>query len=140
MASHSPERQNRSAGAGISVTRSIISNTIQAAVEGRDNQVVNISHQEGMSDDVVLAAARQELRNQLTGIRKALLEHQDLARETDREDAIEAVSALHADLGAEVIADRKTLRQRIKALAGALQPVADIIGGIAALEAIVRGL
>jgi hypothetical protein len=45
-----------------------------------------------------------------------------------------------ADLGKPVIPDRKTLRQRINSVTGALQPVADIIGGIAALEAIVRGL
>jgi len=94
----------------------------------------------GSSDDAALAAAQLQLSTQLAGIRELLLEHHDPVRATDREDAIEAVTALQADLGTPTIADRKTLRQRLKALLGILRPVADVMGGIAALESIMRGM
>jgi hypothetical protein len=140
MTPHSPEQQNTGAGAGISVTGSTVSGSQLTAVSGDSNRVVTTNQPDGKSDNAALAAAQRELSTQLAGIRELLLEHHDPARAADREDAIEAVTALQADLGKPVITDRKTLRQRIKAVTGALQPVADIIGGIAALEAIVRGL
>ena len=140
MIPHSPERQNTGTGAGISVTGSTISGSQLTAVSGDGNRVVTTNQPEGTGDNAALAAAQLELSTQLAGIREVLLDHHDPATATDREDAIEAVTALQADLGKPVIPDRKTLRQRIKSVTGALQPVADIIGGIAALEAIVRGL
>lgn len=140
MIPHSHERQNTGTGAGISVTGSTISGSQLTAVSGDGNRVVTTNQPEGTGDNAALAAAQLELSTQLAAIREVLLDHHDPARATDREDAIEAVTALQADLGKPVIPDRKTLRQRIKSVTGALQPVADIIGGIAALEAIVRGL
>lgn len=140
MIHQSPEQQATGTGARISVTGSTVSGSQLTAVSGDGNRVVTTNQPQGTKDDAALAAAQLELSTQLAGIRELLLEHHDPARATDREDAIEAVTALQADLGKPVITDRKTLRQRIKALAGALQPVAEIVGGIAALEAIVRGL
>lgn len=140
MTSQPPEQQNTGIGAGISVTGSTISGSQLTAVSGHSNRVVTTNQPEGTNDDAALAAAQLELSSQLAGIRELLLEHHDPAAVTDREDAIEAVTALQADIGKQVITDRRTLRQRIKALVGALRPVAEIVGGIAALEAIVRGL
>jgi hypothetical protein len=140
MTPHPPEQQSTGTGAGISVTGSTVSGSQLTAVSGDSNRMVITNQPGGASDDAALAAAQRDLSTQLAGIRGLLLEHHDPARATDREDAIEAVTALQADLGKPMITDRKTLRQRIKALVGALRPVADIVGGIAALEAIVRGL
>lgn len=140
MTPQPPEQQNTGTGAGISVTGSTISGSQLTAVSGHSNRVVTTNQPEGTNDDSALTAAQLKLSTQLAGIRELLLEHHDPARATDREDAIEAVTALQADIGKQVITDRRTLRQRIKALVGALRPVAEIVGGIAALEAIVRGL
>lgn len=140
MTHRSPDQQSAGTSAGIWVTRSTVSGSQLTSVCGSDNRVINTNQPEDVSDDAALAEARRDLATQLAEIRKLLLENRDPARVTDREDAIEAVTALHAELGEQVMADRKTLRQRVKAVAGALRPVADIIGGIAALEAVVRGL
>ena len=139
MASHSPKRSTGT-GAGNSVTGSTVLNSQLTAVSGDSNRVVATNQPQGASDDAALAAAQRELSTLLAGIREHLLERPDPAGATDREDAIEAVEALQADLAKPVINDRKTLRQRTKAVLGALKPFADIIGTIAALEAIVRGL
>jgi hypothetical protein len=140
MSPHSPERRNTGTGAGNSVTGSTISDSQLIAVSGDSNQVTSTNQPVGMSDDAALAAAQSKLSPQLARIRKLLLEYRDPARAADRDDAIEAVTALQADLGKPAITSSKTLRQRIKALIGALQPVAEVIGGIAALETIVRGM
>lgn len=134
------EQQNTDTGAGISVTGSTVSGSQLTAVSGDNNRMVTTNQPGGTNDDAVLAAAQLELSTQLAGIRKLLLEHHDWSKVTDREDAIEAVTALQVDISKQVITDRKTLRQRIKAVVRALQQIAEIAGGIAALEAIVRGL
>jgi hypothetical protein len=136
-----PEQPHASSGAGNLVTGSTISGSPLTAVSGDSNRVV-ITNQPttGISDDAVLAALRAGLSAELAEIRELLLKHHDPARATDREDAIEAVTALQTDLAKPELSDRKTLRQRIKGLIGTLKSVAEIIGGIAALEAIVRGL
>jgi hypothetical protein len=140
MTSKSPEQRDVGIGAGISVTGSTVSGSQLTAVSGERNWVKTTNQPEGASDDGTLAAVQVELSTRLAGIRELLLEHRDPARATDREDALEAVAALQVDLGKPEITDRKTLRRRIKAVVGALLPVAEIVGGIAALEAIVRGL
>jgi hypothetical protein len=135
---HQPGQQNSVTGAGIVVVGGVISDSPMTVVSGDSNVITN---QPGRtSDDAVLAAAQRELSTELARIRKALLEDDDKARAAHREEAIEAVSALQTDLGEPAVVDHKTLRTRINALLEALQPVAGIIGGIAALEAIVRGL
>ena len=134
------EQQNTDTSAGISVTGSTVSGSQLTAVSGDNNRMVTTNQPGGTNDDAVLAAAQLELSTQLAAIRKLLLEHHDWSKATDREDAIEAVTALQVDISKQVTTDRKTLRQRIKAVVGALQPIAEIAGGIAALEAIVRGL
>jgi hypothetical protein len=140
MTNQSPEQQSTGTGARISVTGSTVSGSQLTAVSGDGNWMVTTNQPQGTKYDAALAAAQLELSNRLAGIREVLLEHRDPALATDRDDAMEAVTALQADLGKPVITDRKTLRQRIKALVGALRPVAEIVGGIAALEAIARGL
>jgi len=140
MTPPSPEQQHASTGAVNSVTGSTISGSPMTAVSGDSNQALITNQPTGMSDDAALAAMRLGLGTQLGGILKLLLEDNDPARAADREDAIEAVTALQNDLDKPELSDRKKLRQRIKGLIGPLKSVADIIGGIAALEAIVHGL
>jgi len=140
MSSHQPRQQNTGSSAEILVTGSVVSGSQISAVSGEGNRTVITNQPGGAPDDASLVAVQRHLSAQLSGIRQQLLEIDLAARATDREDALEAVTELQADLGKPVIADRKTLRKRMKALVGALRPVADIVGGIAALEAIVRGL
>jgi hypothetical protein len=140
MTPPSPERPNASARAENSVIGSTLSNSPQTAVSGDSNWVVITNQPGGAAGDAALAAVRLGLSAQLAEIRELLLKQHDPAMATHREDAIEEVTALQADLGKPALRDQKTLRKRIKAVLGALQPFADIIAGIAALEAIVRGL
>jgi hypothetical protein len=59
---------------------------------------------------------------------------------TDRDDAMDAVASLEADLPEMAGGTPGTLRRRLKGLLGALDPVVKIIGGVATLEEIVRHL
>jgi hypothetical protein len=59
---------------------------------------------------------------------------------TDRDDAMDAVASLEADLPEMAAGTPGTLRRRLKGLLGALDPVVKIIGGVATLEEILRHL
>jgi hypothetical protein len=61
----------------------------------------------------------------------------------DRDDAIESVKAAQGELSATDNTNpeaRRNIRLRVKGLIGILAPVAEIIGGVAALEAICQHL
>jgi hypothetical protein len=139
MIHNSSGQQGDGSRAEISLSGSIVSGSAITAQNGSGNRAVIRNREEITGEDLALVAARQELGARLTVMKKALQDNHDPARATDREDAIEAVTAVHADLDKGMVADQKTLRQRVKALIGLLQPVADIIGGVAALETIARG-
>ncbi len=59
---------------------------------------------------------------------------------TDRDDAMDAITSLEADLPEMAGGTPGPLRRRLKGLLGALDPVVKIIGGVATLEEIVRHL
>ena len=59
---------------------------------------------------------------------------------TDRDDAMDAVASLEADLPEMAGGTPGRLRRRLKGLLGALDPVVKIIGGVATLEEILRHL
>lgn len=59
---------------------------------------------------------------------------------TDRDDAMDAVTSLEADLPEMAGGTPGRLRRRLKGLLGALDPVVKIIGGVATLEEILRHL
>ena len=84
------------------------------------------------------------LRAELARLRVLLEEvHDPAISADDRDDAIGAVRALETEAASAVDsgqADPKGFRWRVKALIGILAPVADIVGGVAALEMILRHL
>jgi len=59
---------------------------------------------------------------------------------TDRDDELDAITSLEADLPEMAGGTPGPLRRRLKGLLGALDPVVKIIGGVATLEEIVRHL
>ena len=59
---------------------------------------------------------------------------------TDRDDAMDAITSLEADLPEMAGGTPGRLRRRLKGLLGALDPVVKIIGGVATLEEILRHL
>jgi hypothetical protein len=59
---------------------------------------------------------------------------------TDRDDAMDAVTSLEADLPEMAGGTPGPLRRRLKGLLGALDPVVKIIGSVATLEEILRHL
>lgn len=131
----SPGQHNIVFGGGVINTGS--NNQINNAV-GSGNRASNIRL--GTDTQVWLA----QLRAELTRIRVRLEEdeyHSALA--VDRDDALDSVRDLEAVLdesqeGSE--AYRRSLRLRVKRLIGILAPVAEIIGGVAALEAVAQHL
>lgn len=86
---------------------------------------------------------RRALEAELARIRLTLQADDGAADADDRDDAIDAVDGLQAvlpDLDEGDPVARKTFRRRIRALIGELAPVAEIVGGVAALEAILQHL
>ena len=84
----------------------------------------------------------EALGKELTRIRRRLEEIHDPAYSADRDDAIEAVDILTNDINVQEggASAPRNFRRRVKELIGALAPVAEIIGGVAALEAILQHL
>jgi hypothetical protein len=84
----------------------------------------------------------KDLETQLAEVRSRLDGIQDPRFSTDRDDALDAVTALQTDLPrmGDEPGTSKRLRQRVKELLGALAPVAEIIGGVAALQGILQHL
>jgi len=83
----------------------------------------------------------QELCEKLTQVRQCLVTVE--VPTTDQQDALEAVDMLQGELaqdpdpGPEGL---KRLRVRIKGLIAVLAPVAELVGGVAAFEEILRRL
>ena len=86
----------------------------------------------------------EQLQRELTKIRQRLERDSDpTVAPDDHDDALEAVTALKDDLPGLRKNDpdtRRRLKQRVKALIGMLAPVAEIVGGVAALQAICQHL
>jgi len=78
----------------------------------------------------------EPLGSELARIRRLL----EPVASTDRDDAMDAVASLEADLPEMAGSDPATLRRRLKSLLGALDPVVKIIGGAATLQEILRHL
>jgi hypothetical protein len=76
------------------------------------------------------------LGSELARIRRLL----EPVASADRDDALDAVAFLEADLPELAGANPVTLRRRLKGLLGALDPVVKIIGGVATLQEILRHL
>jgi hypothetical protein len=99
----------------------------------------NISH----DSSVEIRDPRGALGAELARMRLSLQADGGAATADDRDDAIDAVDGLQRvlpDMDEGDPDSRKTFRRRIRALIGVLAPVAEIIGGVAALEAIVHQL
>lgn len=106
---------------------------------GRKIRQKNISY--GSSAEI--QDPRRALEAELARIRLTLQADDGAADAGDRDDAIDAVDCLQRvlpDMDEDDPNSRKTFRRRIRALIGVLAPVAEIIGGVAALEAIVQHL
>ena len=83
----------------------------------------------------------RQLQDELARVRQCLAGVQ--APTADDEDAMEAVNALQGEVAQDPDPDQRGLRRlrvRVKALIGVLLPVAEIIGGVAALQDICRHL
>ena len=78
----------------------------------------------------------EPLGSELARIRRLL----EPVASTDRDDAMDAVASLEADLPEMAGSDPATLRRRLKSLLGGLDPVVKIIGGAATLQEILRHL
>jgi hypothetical protein len=88
--------------------------------------------------------AWEQLAKELARIREQLAENRsNSVAAVDLDDALESVTAAEREIprmekqGPEA---RRSMRLRIKGLVGILAPVAEIIGGVAALEAICQHL
>ena len=108
----------------------------------RDSQVIGQSGTGGTARITVAPAAggpdrRLELLGSELARIRLLLEP---VVSTDRDDAMDAVTSLEADLPEMAGGKPDTLRRRLKGLLGALDPVVKIIGGVATLEEILRHL
>jgi hypothetical protein len=132
--------QQYTVGTGNIITGGTVTNSPMTNVGGRQNRV-----------DVTnaLSAGLQQswfpqLRDELARIRPLLEgDHGSAVSEDDRDDAIDAVRALQtevADAQDSGEADPKGFRRRVKELIGVLAPVAEIVGGVAALQAILQHL
>jgi len=108
----------------------------------RDSQIVSQSGTGGTAKITVGPADGgpdrwlEVLGSELARIRRLL---EPLAS-TDRDDAMDAITSLEADLPEMAGGTPGRLRRRLKGLLGALDPVVKIIGGVATLEEIVRHL
>lgn len=110
-----------------------------------DSPVVNVSGSNNMvtahvSDSSVALDPWGHLENELARIRRRLEEDRSSSvAAVDRDDAIASVRAAQDEASAADSTNpeaRRSMRLRLKALVGILVPVAEIIGGVAGLEAI----
>jgi hypothetical protein len=83
----------------------------------------------------------QQLRDQLTQVRQSLAAVPD--RTADQQDALDAVDLLQGEIDQDPDpgpAGMKRLYLQLKGLIAVLAPVAELIGGVAALEEILHRL
>jgi len=132
--------QQYTVGTGNIITGGTVINSPMTNVGGRQNRadVTNELNTDGQQ------LWLPQLRDELARIRPLLEEDHDPAISADdRDDAIDAVRALQTEVaGAQDSgeADPKGFRWRVKALIHILEPLASIIGGVAAFEAILQNL
>jgi hypothetical protein len=110
-----------------------------------DSQVVSVSGSHNMatvsvSDSSVALDPWGQLEKELARIRRRLEEDRsNSVAAVDRDDAIASVKDAQDEASAADSTNpeaRRSMRLRLKALVGILVPVAEIIGGVAGLEAI----
>ncbi len=132
--------QQYSVGTGNIIAGGTVTNSPMTNVGGEQNRV-DITN--ALSADPHQLWLPQ-LRGELARIRLLLEgDHDPAISADDHDDAINAVRALQTEAaGAQDggKADPKGFRWRVKALINVLEPVAGIIGGVAALEAILQHL
>ena len=114
-----------------------------------DSQVINQSGEGNRAANSLvrgndaLGPWLERLSGELTEMRSRLENIRDPRFSADREDALDAVTVMEADLpglsASGPDAPRK-IRRRVRELLGVLAPVAEIIGGVAALEQILPHL
>jgi hypothetical protein len=107
------------------------------------SQVVGVSGSQNtvhVSDSSVALDPWGALEKELARIRRRLEEDRTNSVDVaDRGDAIDSVIAAQGEMSSTdntSPAARRSMRLRIKGLIGILAPVAEIVGGVAALEAI----
>jgi len=114
-----------------------------------DSQVVSVSGSQNtaavhVSDSSVALDPWGNLEKELARIRRRLEEDgSNSVAVVDRGDAIESVKGAQGELSATDYTNpeaRRSIRLRVKGLIGILAPVAEIIGSVAALEAICQHL
>ena len=110
-----------------------------------DSQVVSVSGSNNkvttdVSDNSVALDPWGNLEKELARIRRRLeADRGSSVAVVDRDDAMASVKAAQAEASAADSTSpeaRRSMRLRVKSLIGILAPVAEIIGGVAALEAI----
>jgi len=114
-----------------------------------DSQVVSVSGSQNtaavhVSDSSVTMDPWGTLDRELARIRQRLeADRSNSVALVDRDDAIESVIATQGEISVADRANpeaRRSMRLRIKGLIGIMAPVAEIIGGVAGLEAICQHL
>jgi hypothetical protein len=121
-------------------------NVIRAEAGGQ----INIAQGENIEQGNISDGRRAEMRDpwgaldaELARIRLRLQDDEGPAASDDRDDAADAVDDLQRilpDMEKGSADSQRKLRRRIRELIGVLAPVAEIIGGVAALEAILQHL
>jgi hypothetical protein len=122
-------------GGSGNITTGTFTGSPVVSVSGSNNTVTN-----QVSDNSVALDPWGNLEKELARIRQRLeADRGSSVAVVDRDDAIASVKAAQAEASA---ADgtspeaRRSIRLRVKGLIGILVPVAEIIGGVAGLEAI----
>jgi hypothetical protein len=122
-------------GGSGNITTGTFTDSPVVSVSGSNNTVT--SH---VSDNSVALDPWGNLEKELARIRRRLeAERGSSVAAVDRDDAIASVKAAQEEASAADSTSpeaRRSMRLRVKALVGILVPVAEIIGGVAGLEAI----
>src|ERR1700730_2740323 len=122
-------------GGSGNITSGTFTGSPVVSVSGSNNTVTN-----QVSDNSVALDPWGNLEKELARIRRRLVgDRGSSVAAVDRDDAIASVKAAQAEASAADSASpeaRRSMRLRLKALVGILVPVAEIIGGVAGLEAI----
>lgn len=128
-------RGGNSIGGSGNITTGTFTGSPVVSVSGRNNTVT--TH---VSDNSVALDPWGNLEKELARIRRRLeADRGSSVAVVDRDDAIASVKAAQAEASAADSTSpegRRGMRLRVKALVGILVPVAEIIGGVAGLEAI----
>jgi hypothetical protein len=122
-------------GGSGNITTGTFTDSPVVSVSGSNNKVTT-----DVSDNSVALDPWGDLEKELARIRRRLeADRGSSVAVVDRDDAMASVKAAQAEASAADSTSpeaRRSIRLRIKGLIGILAPVAEIIGGVAALEAI----